>query len=256
MAAKPPKFELKKSFASIESLYREGQVVPAALYDHINQLFDAPAYSKKFNRKRVVAHKLDQSLKKYLSTKKMDVTSNYFLFHKKRLKAADIKTFYNTVKKLLKKTTHVIYRLTALQFDTIKSLFDVYARNVGDQLVIYWHGNQTITGAPLVLGGHQHVEYFQWGNLYGIVKYQKLPGEEINTSNLLIYFENRRERNFKQCLDELLLRLQKNTQPQLAKISVQQAIKAQAKEIPAPAVAQSIAPRFVLGMVPPKDNEN
>ena len=70
------------------------------------------------------------------------------------------------------------------------------------QEIIYWHGNQFLTGAPFYPGGLPHVIYFQWGNFFGIVKHTVLMGEKAVKGNLLLYFEDMQDRDLNQCVDE------------------------------------------------------
>lgn len=68
------------------------------------------------------------------------------------------------------------------------------------QELIYWHGNQFLTGAPFIPGGIPPVIFFQWGNYFGIVKYCVLPGEKGLKANILVYFEDRDDRLIDECV--------------------------------------------------------
>src|SRR5579883_1087206 len=68
------------------------------------------------------------------------------------------------------------------------------------QDLIFWHGNQYLTGAPFFPGGIPPVIYFQWGNTFGIVKYVILADEKDLKANVLIYFEDMQERNLDECV--------------------------------------------------------
>lgn len=247
---KPSKPALKNNPSSIINLYREGHSVPAALYHYTEQLFNMPAYTKQFTKERVVAHKIDQELNKIKlrrNPKKLVATRNYFLEHKKEFELEDVATFYHSLDSLLSnRNANVVYELTPQQFAAIMPTLDVYLRNANDQLMIYLHGNQILTGAPVIIGGYPHLDYFQWGNLYGVVKYEMEEGEEVNEANLLIYFEDRHERNLEQCMHDLLHRLQHEAEPAHT-----------LEPSPEPVEAPSTAPRFEFGMTPPssKDKE-
>lgn len=246
MTIKPTKPALKNIPTAITNLYRVDHPIPFALYRYTEQLFNAPAYTKKFTKERVLAHKIDQDLKKYAELhskpkKKLTVTSNYFLLHKNEFDSADIATFYHSLDKLLVGTNaNIVYELTPKQFAAIMPTLDIYVRNANDQLMIYLHGNQLITGAPLIIGGYPHLNYFQWGNLYGVVKYEEQEGEEVYEANLLIYFEDRHERKLEQCIQDLLHRLQHEAEPTM----------------PEPAETKSTVPRPEFDFRPPNPNDD
>lgn len=249
MTINPTTPALKNVRTSLVNLYREGHPVPAALYRYTEQLFNKPAYAKRFTKERVLAHKIDQDLKKYTELhnkpkKKLVATPNYFLLHKKKFSLEDVATFYHSLDKLLVgKNANVVYELTPEQFAAIMPTLDIYVSNANDQLMIYLHGNQLITGAPLIIGGYPHLNYFQWGNLYGVVKYEEQEGEEVHEANLMIYFEDRHERKLEECMQDLLHRLQHQAEPPIP------------ESTPEPVEVKSTAPRPEFGFRPPNSND-
>lgn len=248
MTIKPIKPALKNIPTAITNLYRADRPIPFALYRYTEQLFNAPAYTKKFTKERVLAHKIDQELKKYAELhsnpkKKLVATPNYFLLHKNEFEPEDVEILYDHLNNLLKNTPNIVYELTAKQFKAIKPALDLYVKNANDQLMIYLYGNQLITGAPLIIGGHPHLDYFQWGNLYGVVKYEEQEGEEVYETNLMIYFEDRHDRNLEQCMQDLLHRLQHQAEPSIP------------EPAPEPVEVQSTAPRPEFGFRPPNSND-
>ncbi len=72
------------------------------------------------------------------------------------------------------------------------------------QDLIFWHGNQYLTGAPFYPGGIPPVIYFQWGNFFGIVKCVILPYEKSLKANFLIYFEDMHDRDLDHCVQEYI----------------------------------------------------
>ncbi len=70
------------------------------------------------------------------------------------------------------------------------------------QDLIFWHGNQFLTGAPFYPGGTPPLILFQWGNYFGIVKYVVIAGEKAVMGNLLLYFEDRQERSLDRCVSD------------------------------------------------------
>lgn len=67
--------------------------------------------------------------------------------------------------------------------------------------LIFWHGNQFLTGAPFYPSCVPPVIFFQWGNYFGIVKYVALPGEKSLKANVLIYFEDMQDRHINECVE-------------------------------------------------------
>lgn len=70
------------------------------------------------------------------------------------------------------------------------------------QELIFWHGNQFLTGAPFYPGGIPPTIYFQWGNYFGIIKYVVIPGEKSIMGNLLIHFLDMQDRNLDECVQD------------------------------------------------------
>jgi len=66
--------------------------------------------------------------------------------------------------------------------------------------LIFWHGNQFLTGAPFYPSGTPPLILFQWGNYFGIVKYVVIAGEKAVMGNLLLYFEEMQERSLDRCV--------------------------------------------------------
>lgn len=236
---------LRNTPQSILNLYREGHAIPPALFHYMDRLFKVPAYTKKFTKERQLAHKFYQDLK-IGQLQKLAATRNYFLEHKSQFEYADVATFYHSLTTLLHDThAHVVYSLNPQQFEAIKPNLDVYVQTANNQLVIYLHGNQILTGAPIIIGGYPHLDYFQWGNLYGVVKYEVEEGEE---DSLLVYFENRHQQNLEQCIRELLGRLQYQAEhtPTSPKPLTEQL---EFKPLPT-------APRLEFGIAPPQSTED
>lgn len=87
-------------------------------------------------------------------------------------------------------------KLTRKQFFQFKTLL------LND--LIYFHGNHVLTGAPFFAGGLPHVDFFQWGNLFGIVKYEEILGEKNTDGNILIFFEEQADRSLEQFVQSQL----------------------------------------------------
>ncbi len=73
-------------------------------------------------------------------------------------------------------------------------------RRYSIQDLIFWRGNQFLTGAPFYPGSVPSVIHFQWGNYFGIIKQGFIAGEKSGTGNLLLHFEKMKERTLEQCV--------------------------------------------------------
>ena len=132
-----------------------------------------------------------------------------FLIPHEELNLQDVQKLKKRIQSLLQqniKTSHVVISLTQKQL--------VEFKEYTIQELIFWHGNQFLTGAPFYPGGIAPVIYFQWGNLFGIVKYVVLPGEKQLKANILVYFEDMQERELDQCVAEYSERLKNEIQLQ------------------------------------------
>src|SRR5690606_18114391 len=76
------------------------------------------------------------------------------------------------------------------------------------QELIFWHGNQLLTGAPFFPGGIPPVLFFQWGNYFGVAKYVFVPEEKALKANVLVYFEDMQDRSLNQCVADYHKKLQ------------------------------------------------
>lgn len=95
---------------------------------------------------------------------------------------------------LKNKFSHAVININQKQFLSFKQ----YTINE----LIFWHGNQFLTGSSFYPGGIPPVIYFQWGNLFGVVKYLVLSDEKALKANILIYFEDLQDRTLDECVKE------------------------------------------------------
>lgn len=66
--------------------------------------------------------------------------------------------------------------------------------------IIKHHGNHFLTGAPFMHGGVPYIMLFQWGNLFGVIKFIELDDEKALKANILIYFEDMADRTLEECV--------------------------------------------------------
>lgn len=145
-----------------------------------------------WHQQQLNSAEFDPVYKYYIeSAKKKHAVSKSFILSE-QFNAESIKQFKKRLNLFLQQKTSVIFSLTQEQFEKFKEL------NIHE--LIFLHGDQLLTNAPFIPGGLPPVIYFQWGNLFGVVKYVILAGEKALKANLLIYFEDSQERNLDQCV--------------------------------------------------------
>lgn len=169
------------------------------------------------NEKFLSSYGLDPVLKYYLKSYQKKPASLSFIVPPQNITHLTTQQIKRSVQNLLKtRIGHVDLQMTLAQYAQLRS--------VGMNELIFWHGNHFLTGAPFFPGGIPYVIYFQWGNLFGVVKFQVLPEEKVLKGNLLVYFEDMEDRSLYQCVreyehkykDELNLEKQLRNQQQLS----------------------------------------
>ncbi|CAM4459993.1 MAG: hypothetical protein LEGION0398_MBIBDBAK_00884 [Legionellaceae bacterium] len=120
-----------------------------------------------------------------------------FIQPHEKLSPPDIQRLYKRLQLMLTGTRSSIeLPLTLEQFLVLKN-------GIGE--LIFYHGNQLLTGAPFFAGGIPRVDFFQWGNLLGVVKYEELLSEKGVDGNILIYFEDMSDRELLQAIKDYQL---------------------------------------------------
>jgi len=149
-----------------------------------------------WHQRELSSAEFDPVLKYYLEYYKKHHQKQYqatFLLPHEELNFEDIQRLKKRIKLFIQKNAHrVAIGLSQKQFLKFKEY--------NAQELIFWHGNQALTGAPYLPGGIPPVIFFQWGNLFGIVKYLILAEEKALRSNILIYFEDMADRYLEQCV--------------------------------------------------------
>jgi hypothetical protein len=150
---------------------------------------------------------MDPALKYYLQPFHKKANDHHsFLMHKENFNAEATKELKKRLALLLPEKKSVVkLQFTSKQFMEFK--------NSAVPSLIFYHGNQFLTGAPFHLGGIPHVIYFQWGNLFGVVKYVVLAEEKALNSNVMVYFENMHERLLEECVQNISKELRHELQP-------------------------------------------
>src|SRR3990167_1622086 len=148
-----------------------------------------------WHQKQLSHASFDPVLKYYLerSKKQQKQYKTTFLLPHEEFKPDDILPLKKRINLFLQKNANrVVIELTQQQFLQFKEY------TIPE--LIFWHGNQFLTGSPFYPGCIPPVIFFQWGNLFGIVKYLVLAGEKALKGNILIYFEDMQDRDVDQCV--------------------------------------------------------
>lgn len=116
-----------------------------------------------------------------------------FLMPAEEINHENMKRFKKRMELFLQqKSSNVTLQFTAKQLLKFK---EVCAPEL-----IYFHGNQFLTGAPFIPGAIAPVIIFQWGNFFGVVKYVVMAEEKSMKANTLIYFEDMQDRSLDECV--------------------------------------------------------
>lgn len=161
--------------------------------------------------------KLDPVLKYYLETlrkKREQRFKTSFLVPHEQINKEDIQKLKKRLQIFLKeKNSHVVIPVTPKQLEDFQA--------IASEELIYYHGNQYLTGAPFFAGGIAPMIYFQWGNFFGVVKYCVLPEEKSLKANIMIYFEDMQDRDMNQFVKDYAYHLQRDVQLQHEMLAIQ-----------------------------------
>lgn len=153
-----------------------------------------------WHQKQLSSPLFDPVYKYYIESYKKEL-SHSFLLPSDFINAQSFQQFKKRLQLFLQqKMTNIPLRMTEKQFAQFKK--------VGMKELIFWHGNQLLSGAPFFPGGIPPVLFFQMGNSFGVVKYVILPEERALRANILIVFEDMHERNLNQCVEAYQKRMQ------------------------------------------------
>lgn len=154
---------------------------------------------------KLLSKEFDPVYKYYIEKEKQKrLTNNSFLMPLHELTFDSYTQFKKRLHLFLQqKKDHIELQFTPEQLLKFKE--------IGAPELIFYHGNQFLTGAPFFPGGIPPVLFFQWGNLFGVAKYVLLAEERNLHANVLVYFEDMQERDLNQCV----LDYQKNLQNEL-----------------------------------------
>src|SRR3990167_990292 len=156
-----------------------------------------------WHHKQLSSAEFDPVLKYYLEyyKKHQKTFQTTFLLPHEEINFENIQLLKKRIKLfILKNKNRIVIELTQKQY------LDFRKYNIHE--LIFWHGNQMLTGAPNIPGGIPPVIFFQWGNLFGIVKYLILADEKSLKSNILIYFEDLADRDVNQCVADYYHKLE------------------------------------------------
>lgn len=136
-----------------------------------------------------------------------------FALTQEKLNEPVLKRIKAYVQRLLhQQLTHIDLNMSVKQFQHFK--------RVGMHELIFWHGNQFLTGAPFFPGGIPHVIYMQWGNLFGIVKLQISFHDLQLQGQVHIDFVDRKNRSLYECVKHYSEALKISEQPQAPTLEI------------------------------------
>ncbi|GEM_PF-1585694 len=146
----------------------------------------------------------DSILKYYLKSRSSHAAHLHtsFLLPHEIMNKESIELLKKRIAILLKEnqSNRIVMQLTHKQFLEFKEY------TIHD--LIFWHGNQFLTGAPFYPSGTPPLILFQWGNNFGIIKYVVIAGEKAVMGNLLLYFEDMQERTLDRCVQDYNKRME------------------------------------------------
>lgn len=146
------------------------------------------------HEKVLSSYALDPVISYYLKPNKAKKELMFDLAEKK-ITALTLQHIKQHVQQLLTSNLdHVDLKMTLDQFQHFKT--------IGIHELIFWHGNQFLTGAPFFPGGIPHLIYVQWGDLFGVVKLQLISAEKKLKGHVRLYLETRKERTLYQCIKD------------------------------------------------------
>lgn len=88
--------------------------------------------------------------------------------------------------------THVDLQMTPEQFQHFKKM--------GGEELQFWHGEYCLPSSLFYHSGLPYRVYFQWGRLFGVVKFQLLSCGKRVEGKVLIFLEDRHEKSLHECI--------------------------------------------------------
>lgn len=158
-----------------------------------------------WHQKELSSQSFDPIIKYYIHaqhSKRHQLNASFLLPHEIINDEAIKQLKKRLIAMLMQKKSHSVIHLTQKQFLQFKQM------TIHE--LIYWHGNQFLTGAPFFPGGIPPILFIQWGNFFGVVKFVILPGEKALKANILIYFEDMQERDLETCVHDFEHNLQQD----------------------------------------------
>lgn len=136
-----------------------------------------------------------------------------FLLPNEKITLDAVKTLKSRLGAMLLNKNNLMLPMTEKQFLDFK--------NYCLEELVFYHGNQFLTGAPFFPGGIPTFIPFQWGNLFGVARNSVSSSEKSVKGNILIYFEDMRDRELDRCVEEYLHNIQKDTSDEQKRFSCQ-----------------------------------
>lgn len=148
-----------------------------------------------WHEKELSSAALDPLIEYYIGSEKRRKYHANFLLQHEQLNQEDIKKLKERIRAILKdKYSHVAFEMTEKQFLDFKK----YAESE----LIFLTGQEFISGARFYVGGVMPALYFQWAEYFGVWKYAMMHANQQLQTKHIIYFEEMRHRDLKQCVED------------------------------------------------------
>lgn len=135
---------------------------------------------------------LDPLIKYYIESEKRKRHASFLLPHEK-INAEDIKKLKDRIRATLKdKYSHAALECTEEQWMDFKKYTELE--------LIFWSGNEFVSGTRFYVGGVIPAIYFQWAEFFGVWKYALIHANKTTMAKNIIYFEQMRDRDLNQCV--------------------------------------------------------
>jgi hypothetical protein len=115
----------------------------------------------------------------------------------------------------LKYDLHLLLRnqLTQVDLEMSEEQFRQF-KNSGIEELVFWHGDHYMPATFYHQGSLQHRLYFQWGRMFGVVKFHfRVNGKHIE-GKVLIFFQDMHEKTLKECIEAYTKQLKEQEKPQ------------------------------------------
>lgn len=138
----------------------------------------------------------DPIIRYYLDSIKRHALKATFLLPHEIINYESIKSLKERILATLREGKH-----THIEIPVSEQQLLQFKQNAGREL-LYWNGNQFITGPHLYPNRIPPVIFLRWGNLFCVIRYVVLAIGKQFKPQITLYFENRNDRDLDRCVLE------------------------------------------------------